>query len=119
MVVSMSSYASIEFDFAKACQQAEQLEALAGKLLNLSNDKFQGTMQQLSLNWKGESAAAYQKKGAVLQNSMALTAKDVNKVAANIRTVARNIYEAEMEAKRIAEQREYEMNQNKNANKKK
>lgn len=102
----MSSYYSIEFDFEQAKKQASVLDEIANDLNTLTTNKFDTTMQSLSSNWKGDSATAYLKKGVTLQSYMKNSAKDLNTVANNIRTVARKIYEAEMEAKRIAEERE-------------
>jgi WXG100 family type VII secretion target len=99
----MSSYYSIEFDFEQAKNQAKIIDEIASDLNTLTNSKFDSTMQTLSSNWKGESANAYMKKGVTLQSYMKTSARDLNTVANNIRIVARRIYEAEMEAKRIAE----------------
>lgn len=101
----MSSYASIEFDFAKAKQQANEIDEIANELSLLSNQKFEDTMQMLSSNWKGDSATSYLKKGVTLQSYITSSARNLNTVADNIRIVARKIYEAEMEAKRLAERR--------------
>lgn len=103
----MSSRASIEFDFKKACQQAGRLEELAGELQNLSNNRFGGTMQNLAASWKGENATAYLRKGTQLQSEIISTSRDLQNAASGIRAIARRIYDAEMEALRIAEMRSY------------
>ncbi|BCN29978.1 WXG100 family type VII secretion target [Anaeromicropila herbilytica] len=102
----MSSYSSIEFDFAKALSQANEIDEIARDLNTLASNKFDTTMQSLSSNWKGDSANKYLKKGVTLQTYMGTSVKNLNTVADNIRAVAKRIYEAEMEAKRIAEARE-------------
>lgn len=96
---------NIEFDFQKAIKQAEQLEDISSELKKLSNNKFENTLSRLSSNWKGDSANAYLKKGKKLQTNIGNTAKDLNTVANNIRNIAKTIYNAEMAAKRVAEER--------------
>lgn len=103
----MASRASIEFNFNKAKAQADKLDAVADQLNTLSDSKFGGTMQHLSSNWKGENASLYLAKGGKLQDQMNATSKELKSIAADIRTIARRLYEAEMAALRIAEHREY------------
>lgn len=103
----MASRASIEFDFHQAKAQADRLDAVADQLNGLSNNKFGGTMQHLSSNWKGENASLYLSKGGKLQGQMNGTASELHSIASEIRAVAERIYRAEMAALRIAEQRDY------------
>ena len=102
----MSSRRTIEFDFRLAKQKANELDEIAENLQNLSNNKFNNTMQNLSASWKGESASLYLSKGQMLQEDIINTSKNLRQVASTIRTVAKRIYEAEMEALRIAEERD-------------
>lgn len=102
----MSSRRTIEFDFRLAKQKANELDEIAENLQNLSNNKLNNTMQNLSAGWKGESASLYLSKGQTLQEEMIKTSKNLRQVAGTIRTVAKRIYEAEMEALRIAEERD-------------
>jgi len=102
----MSSRKTIEFDFRLVKQKANELDEIAENLQNLSNNKFNNTMQNLSASWKGESASLYLNKGQTLQKDMIKTSKNLRQVASTIRAVARRIYEAEMEALRIAEERD-------------
>lgn len=103
----MASRASIEFDFRKATAQADRLDAVADQLNLLSDKKFGGTMQHLSSNWKGENASLYLAKGGKLQGQMDATSRELHSIAADIRAVAKRLYEAEMRALRIAEHRDY------------
>lgn len=103
----MASRESIEFDFRKAEAQADKLDTVADQLTRLSDNKFGSAMQHLSSNWKGENASLYLDKGGRLQEQMDGTAKELHSIAADIRTIAKRIYEAEMRALRIAEHREY------------
>ena len=103
----MATRASIEFDFKQALSQADRVEQIADSLSKLSGNKFEGTMQNLSINWKGESANKYLAKGERLQGKMNVTANDLRRIASDIRRIARNLYNAEMAALEIASQRNY------------
>ncbi|MBQ6787683.1 MAG: hypothetical protein IJO85_08175 [Lachnospiraceae bacterium] len=103
----MATRQSIEFDFREACSQADKLDSIADNLGNLAKDKLGDSMQTLSQNWKGENANAYLSKGNNLQNSISSSASELHGIASDIRTIAQNIYNAEMAALEIAEQRTY------------
>lgn len=103
----MAGRASIEFDFHKAIAQADRLDAVADQLRTLSDSKFGNSMQHLSSNWKGENASIYLAKGGKLQEQMDGTSRELHSIASDIRAVAKRLYDAEMAALRIAEQREY------------
>lgn len=103
----MATRQSIEFDFREARSQADKLDSIADNLGNLAKDKLGDSMQTLSQNWKGENADAYLSKGSSLQNSISSSASELHGIASDIRTIAQNIYNAEMAALEIAEQRTY------------
>jgi len=95
----------IRMNFRVANEMADRLQALAARLGNIANDQFYGTLRGISNNWKGENAEAYTRKGERLRGKMTGTANDLNKAADTIRTIARNTYNAEMRAWRIAQTR--------------
>lgn len=99
--------AVIMFNFKRALQQADELDEIANSLSRLSRADFESTMQNISVNWKGESARQYLAKGDRLQGNMNATANSLHDIAADIRRVARRIYNAEMRALAIAEARNY------------
>lgn len=103
----MATRESIEFDFKQALAQAEKIENIADNLKILSNNRFGATMQNLSANWKGENASGYLNKGGRLQDKMNVTANDLHNVAADIRKIAKSLYDAEIAALEIASTREY------------
>jgi uncharacterized protein YukE len=61
----------------------------------------------LSASWKGDNAKAYIGKGSRLQENIRGTAGELRSIAAEIRTIAKRIYDAEMAALAIAENRTY------------
>lgn len=99
--------ATIFLNFQKAKQQADELEQIAGDLSKLSSKSLNDVLQNVSANWKGESASQYLSKGSILQEDLTETAKSLLDIASEIRTIAKRIYDAEMEALRIAQTRSY------------
>jgi len=102
----MASKYQIEMDFSRANQKAQELDEIAADLSKLSNTDLENTLQGLNNEWKGENATKYIQKGTLLKGKISNTAANLKSVASTIRTIARNTYNAEMEALRIAEQRE-------------
>lgn len=102
----MASRYQIQMDFNRAKQKAQDLDNIANDLSRLSGTDLRNTLDGLSHDWKGDNANKYIQKGYTLKNSMDNTVKNLRNVASTIRTIAQNIYNAEMEALRIAEERE-------------
>lgn len=103
----MATKEKIEMDFKQALKQADGIDAAANQLNNLSGRKFRESLDNLSANWRGECASMYLAKGGQLQEQMNGTAKELHAVAADLRTLARRVYDAEMNAWRIATSRNY------------
>lgn len=96
---------NISIDFESAQRKASELEEIAAELNRLVKGEYQQILQELSINWKGESADAYHQKAELLQEQFMRTVYDINTVANNIRNTAQKIYNAEMYAKQLAEKR--------------
>lgn len=103
----MATREKIEFDFKQALRQADRIDTIASNLSELSGKEFGGSLENLSANWKGDNASIYMAKGNRLQEQMNGTAKELHAVAADIRVIARRLYNAEMNAWRIANSRTY------------
>lgn len=103
----MATREQIEFDFKRALNQAGQIDTIANNLSRLSRSEFQNTLQNLSVQWKGDNASLYLSKGSRLQGEMDKTAGALHSIAEDIRTIAKRLYEAEMAALAIAMDRTY------------
>ena len=100
----MATYSSIHFNFTQAKSEASRLEAIADEMRRLANSNMQSSLNYLSTGWQGESAKLYLNKGKNVKNDILAVANDLYAVANSIRTAAKKIYDAEMEAKRLAEE---------------
>ena len=101
----MKSSTQIRFDFQNAKNQANKLDELADNLEQQVVRKMSDTAQQLSAAWSGESANRYLVKQAELQQEVAETVRALREIAEEIRRIAKRVYDAEMEALRIALQK--------------
>lgn len=102
----MSSRSEIRINFRAAIRQAEQLEGVADRLRRLAKNKMEMSMSSLANAWKGQNATDFLAKEGRLQGSILKTANEIQNIASDIRIIAQRIYEAEMEALRIAESRD-------------
>lgn len=96
----------INMDFQKALAEADKVDSSASSISSMVKGKYESSIQTLSTNWKGAGAEKYLKKCTALQTNLNGVASNMKRVASTIRTQARIIYDAEMEALRIARERE-------------
>lgn len=92
------SFASIEINFQQAQAQAKKLEDMADSMKHLANQQMADTIQGISYCWKGETAAAYLVKAERVRQDIANTAEALYAAANSIKTQAKRIYDAEMQA---------------------
>ena len=85
----MKTKLQIEFDFEQARRRAAELEEIAENISQLSRRDIENAKADLSSAWKGESAQHFQKKTEILQEDIRGTAKELNAIAAAIRTGTR------------------------------
>ena len=101
----MKSRYEIRLNFRQAMTQADRLDEVARQLENLSDRDMESSLRTLSSSWKGENASAFLQTGDILKGNIRNTAGAVRGTAGDIRTIARRIYQAEMDALRIASTR--------------
>lgn len=102
----MATRFSIQMDFDKAKRQADELDDIANGLDREANRSLTDTLNALGNDWRGENADQYIRKGFTLKEEINGTAKSLHQAASTIRTIAKRIYDVEMENLRIAEERQ-------------
>ncbi|BAL00623.1 hypothetical protein OBV_34240 [Oscillibacter valericigenes Sjm18-20] len=103
----MRSTFQIIFDFEEAKRQAQKIDDVAERMEELANQKLGQARENLTAYWQGSSAGAFQERQNELQQGILGTAEALHQQADNIRMIAKRLYDAEMEALRIAEERSY------------
>lgn len=98
---------SIYVNFQNALRQASALEQQAQILRRIASGQMESVMARVQGGWRGENAEAWQHKCAQLGVKIQGTARELEAAAASLRMSARRIYQAEMEAKRLAEERSF------------
>ncbi len=103
----MRTEAEIYLEYEKAMSQAETLMQLAGELDSAVAAETRETAAVLTAVWKGESAEAFLAKCDTWGQKCADCTSSLTKSAEAVKTIAQNIYNAEMQALRLAETRAY------------
>ena len=101
----MASLSEIYFNYNQAIEQAKQLDEVAGRLTNAADKDMEDLLNDVNSAWKSDSAPQYIKKGQKVEDDMRTTAGNLKNIAAAIRTIAKRILDAELEAWRIANER--------------
>lgn len=104
--MAKTSY-SIQFDYRKAKAQADRLERMARELGRMADGDMSACMRNISHNWKGTYASAYEAKAWKIAETMRFIADDFKTTANVIRRIAGNKRNAEQNALEIARKREY------------
>ena len=97
----------IRMDYENAIRQANSLDQIARDLKNTANKDLQDCVSEISRNWTGSNSNAYIRKCDILKSNIVRTAENLSKTADIIRKIAKNTYDAEMNALRLAELRRY------------
>lgn len=97
----------IDIDLSKAINQADELERLARRLSQISEEKISVTVSNINRNWEGDNANEFCRKGNLISEDIDELALKLNKVASDIRKVAKRTYEAEKKIQEIAVKRTY------------
>lgn len=101
----MSSLSEIYFNYNKAIAQANRLDGIAKKMKNAANRDMQGILNDVSRAWKSDSAPQYVRKGEKVKENIQTSSKNLEEIASTIRTIAKRVRDAELEAWRIANER--------------
>lgn len=99
----MKTSGEIRFDYENALTQASRLEELANNIQRRVVRPMDSTAQDLHAAWTGTSANDFIRKEQDLRGQVAQTEQDLRDIASDIRTIARRLYNAEMDALRVAQ----------------
>lgn len=94
----MSAKDRIEIDFARAINQAESLEEMAGILSSMAKESFEEALLKVAGIWRGDNADFFRERGVDIIPGILMTADELMRVAGNVRYTAQVVYEAEKRA---------------------
>jgi uncharacterized protein YukE len=103
----MKSEEKISMDYNRTIKMADELIELAFKFRNLTKEEAMSQLNTLGSNWKGENAEHFVRKAAGYLQMASESADQLEDLARAIKTNAQNVYNAEMHALRLAQQRSY------------
>lgn len=99
----IKSKQQISMDYNRVLSLTAELDRLADELSKEINAKTENNLGLLLSGWEGENASQFSQKISEMQGNSQKTAEAIKKISAGIRSNAQNVYNAEMEAIRIAE----------------
>ncbi len=94
----------IRFNYDRAMEKAGAVEAQASNLENSVVEEMGSVVVALRRDWEGESATEYIAKCNAMKGNIEQIASEMRSTASSIRTMAKNVYDAEMRALEIARQ---------------
>ncbi len=100
----MTTRFEIQMDFEVAKAKAAEIEEIANGM-GASKGKLDTNLTNLKGAWNSTYSQNFMTKGATLEELMEKSQNNLMEIAGTIRTIAQNIYNAEMENLRIAEER--------------
>ena len=102
----MSSLSEIYFNYNKAIEQANKLDGVAQQLRKASDESMENILTTVNSAWRSDSSPQYIKKGQKVKGDIRTTAGNLTNIASTIRTIAERVLQAELEAWRIANERD-------------
>ena len=97
----------IRMEYNKAMKQAEKLDQIAADLKRVADQRFTPSLSQINKAWKSDASVKFIRKGNKLAREILARARELEKAAETVRTIAKNTYNAEMRARQIAKDRTY------------
>ena len=94
---------AIEFNYNNAISQAELIEGIVKDMRDVANKDLQTTVDSISASWRGDAAQQFLRYCFTAQGDVKSQAAKLEKLATDIRRVAKVIKDAEDKAKREAE----------------
>lgn len=101
------SASEIRMNYNNAVRQADSLLQIARELRSAANNDLSDCVSEISCNWTGDNSRAYISKCSSLKANILKNAEQLEKTADTIKRIAKNIYDAEMRALRLALVRKY------------
>ena len=105
----MKDRATIQMDYNKAIAKADELDDLKNDINRCIYDELEVRKKQIQKSWRSDcNETKYEEKYHLVIGEIRNTMKNMTMISSTIREIAKNTYDAEMEALRIAEEREAE-----------
>ena len=95
----------IDFNYAKAIQQATQIEEISSRMTGSLRGEMTQILDQVRLAWASESTPQYLRKGEKVAGDIGTVGKNLAEIAETIRTIAERLRKTEEEVWRITNER--------------
>ena len=102
-----SKEAKIRMDFERANKTAGEIDDIADALIKLHDNDLDEALKSVRTAWTGEHANSFCIKYNNASSDVVKSANNLRNTAETIRRMAKNTYDAEMEAIQIARRRTF------------
>ena len=103
----MKSFEQISMEYNRAMSMTNELSEIAENFRKLTQQEAIGQLNTLATDWKGENSDHFVRKAADYLRGTSEISSELDKLARNLRANARAVYNAEMTALRLAQERNY------------
>ena len=103
----MATAREILLNYKEALAQADKLDELAAELENIGVTNLNDALIDIRSSWQGDNAETFLRKAQPLTSKNQAIVKKIRNTASAIRTIATNVYNAEMRALELAAARTY------------
>ena len=103
----MKTRYEITMDYNRVMSMTSELESLGESFRRVAADQSRDAIRNLGGSWQGENYSAFMRKAETALDDANEIAEFICNMARQIRSNARYVYNAEMEAVRLAEERNY------------
>ena len=90
---------TIDFNYAKAIGQADQIDEIAGDMRDIANNQFQNSLNALNQMWRGDASTLFIALCNQTKSDILAQVKHLQDLACTIRQISKIIREAEEQAK--------------------
>lgn len=105
--MAVATAREILLNYKEALAQADKLDELAAELENIGVTNLNDALIDIRNSWQGDNAEAFLRKAQPLTSKNQAIVKKIRNTASAIRTIAANVYNAEMRALELAAVRTY------------
>ena len=101
----MRTLSEINFNYDRAIQQAERLDTVSARLGRVAGEDMEDILNGVYQAWRSASSAGYLRKAQKVETDLQTASDNLKKIANSIRAIAEQVREAELEARRIANEK--------------
>ena len=106
-MIAIRSEKEISMDYNRSISMTHELEEIAERFRRITQEEAINELNTLASNWRGENSDHFMRMVSTYLRSTSDVATELERIASRLRANAQAVYNAEMNAIRIASERNY------------